>query len=142
MPVDLTDPRNHAIGWGVLDQILKRASLPLGSDDQRAILDKRVGVTQVSNVLACSALAGLATPGHGVGPSSVKRDGVARYHLGEVRADVVQVLLHLSRRLGNLNLDLLDEGEGMDLDDGITFGHDEPSHDPARFSWDDVLHLH
>src|SRR5216684_7471187 len=142
MPVDLTDPRNHAIGWGVLDQILKRASLPLGSDDQRAILEKRVGVTQVSDVLACGALAGLATPSHGIGPSSVKRDGVALDHLGKVRTDVVQVHLHLSRRLGNLNLDLLDEGEGMALEDGITCGHHKLSYDPTCFGLDDMLHLH
>ena len=65
--------------------------MPLGRDDQRAVLSKCTGVAEVCDVFARGALPRLPSPLHGVGPRGIERKGVALVHLGEIGTHRIQI---------------------------------------------------
>ena len=78
------DPGYEAVRWGAGHQIFDRPAPALGSDGQRAVLDVAAGIAQVLDVLARSALIGVAPAGDSVRPPLVSRHGVPLDNLGQV----------------------------------------------------------
>ena len=66
--VHLAQTHHHAVGGGLVDQLLERVAAATGGDGERAIFDEGAWIDQVVDVLARGALAGFATAGHRVRP--------------------------------------------------------------------------
>ena len=140
--VDAADAGDQAVGRRVCDQVVERTALPLGGNDQRAVLDKRVRVAQVGDILAAGALAGLAPAGDRLGTGGVKPDRVSFNDLGQVGADVGKIDRCLFLDGGRIDLTLFDKNQGVALIDRIALSHRDTPHNAAQLGLDDVLHLH
>ena len=55
--VDAADTGDHAVGWGVFNQVFFTAAAALCCNGQGAILHERVGIAKIGNVFACAAQA-------------------------------------------------------------------------------------
>lgn len=110
--------------------------------NERCVLDKAVGIEQVSDVLTRRSVTALATAGHCVGTAVVASDCVSLDHRCEVGADRT----HLRRRVG------VDRGDahraGLDVQQWGVRRHRRPRLDehcgdhPGDTRAHDVLHLH
>src|ERR1700760_833188 len=76
-PVDLADPADEPVGGRALDQLLAGAPLLLGGDDQRSVLDERVRVEQIGQVLASGATPGGVALVHGLRTTVIQAERVA-----------------------------------------------------------------
>ncbi len=75
--VDLADAADEAVGGGPRDQLLAGPPLLLGGEDQRAVLDERLWVDEVGEVLAGGPPAEVVALGDGVGAGGIECDCVA-----------------------------------------------------------------
>ncbi len=87
--VDVADAGDEAVRRRALDELLLGAPAFLGREDQRPVLDERVGVDEVGEVLAGGAPALVVALGHRVGAVLVEAEGVAVEDRLEVVADPV-----------------------------------------------------
>ena len=106
------------------------------------MLDEAAVVTEVVDVLAGGALAGLAAAGDGVGPGSVERDGVALDDLGDIGAHGVEVDVVGDVVDEAADVSRFDEHERVALEDGVADPHVDEAHEAGIGGGDDVLHLH
>ena len=140
--VDARHAHDQRIRLRRVDQGLQVGRAAAGGDHQRAILGEGTGVAQIGDVLACGPLVGAAAARHGIGPVLIARLGLARQHLREIRADLVEVdgACLLARRAGGIAR--LDEEQRMALEYGVAAADGQLAHHAADCGLDDVLHLH
>ena len=140
--VDGTDPGDHPVGGGVVDEVLDGAARALSGDDPGAVLDPGTFIDEMVEVLSGGAMAGLASPGHRVGPAVVQHDVVTFEDLGQIGADVVEIDGVLGVGRGDRHLAFLDEQQGVALIDGVARFNADDAHHAGHVAVDDVLHLH
>ena len=135
-------PATNPSAGRILDQILDGAAAALRGDHQRAILDEGAGVAQVVNILARSALMGLAAPSNCLGPRIIEAERMPFLNFFQVVAYVIEIDFLRLRSLRDAHISLFDERERMPLEHRIAFVHSDRPYDPADLRVDDVLHLH
>jgi hypothetical protein len=96
--VDRAEPADHPVRRGVGDEVVDVAAAALSGDHERSVLDERVRVDEVGDVLPRRAPADRPALGDGARTGVVEPDAMALVDLGEVRASGGRVVGRLARR--------------------------------------------
>ena len=140
--IDTADTSDHAVCRGASHQVIQRATLPLGRNDHRPVLDVGIGVTDVVHVLTCGALAGLPPPCNRLGPGGVHAEFMPLNDLSQVRTDIVEVNVGRFFYCRHRHLGLFDKGKRMAFKNRVSLTDGQLADNAARFSCDHMLHLH
>src|SRR6185295_6151402 len=89
--VDAADARDHAVARSFLDQLLQAASRALCGQRQRTVFEERPGIAQVLDVLSRRALLRGPSTRNCLRPLGIESAPLARLHLGEVAANVIEI---------------------------------------------------
>ncbi len=104
VPVHAADAGDEAIGRAAGQQIVESPPMTLRRDDQGAVLDERARVDQVIDILARGPMVGLVAALDGIRPVVVARQGPTLQHLGQIRANGIEVELIRAARGMRRNL--------------------------------------
>jgi hypothetical protein len=140
--VHRADAPDHPVGRCLLDQFLDTAPPSLSGDHDRPVLDERILVDEIGDVLARGASPHLPPTRHGIARVLVEPHRVARDGLREVGADRGRV-----DRRGCLDCDRLDVGgrqphHGLARRQRLPDRHEHRVDSAALGCVDRVVHLH
>ena len=133
---------DHAVGRGVVDQILQLTATTLGGNDQRPVFDEAVFVYQVGNVLSGGALIAGTPFRNSFRTAFVVPLGMAVADLGQVSSFLVCIYLAFVDNHGFADFlgNELDEFLALDHSGGFVDQH-HADHAGLR-CLDRVFHLH
>src|SRR5205807_10198776 len=105
-------------------------------------LDECAGIAQVGDVFAGGALPGFAATLHGFRPGRIQTYLVALMSFGKIGPHMIELNRLDLMGSNTFNIGLLDKGQGVAFEYGISSRHLYPPDYSADMSVDDMLHLH
>ena len=136
------DACDHAVRRCPFGKFLNRMLLTPRRQDQRAVLSKRTGITDIFYVLSRRPLPGFAPPSHSLWPLRVLCQSLPLVDLRQVGSNRIKV--NFLRRIGfaYFNSRLLDKSERLTCEHCIAFRGGESEQIAAHIGSYHMLHLH